>query len=101
MNDFHHFGLRLRKFLNKPHKVLVVCIAVFVISLFINGALWRVWGLRRDRSTIQDQINAAQKQAGILDVQIHQAKDPVYIERQARDKLDMVGEKDLIFVFPE
>ncbi len=101
MNDFHHFGYRLRTFLNKPHKVLMVCLFIFVISLFINGALWRVWGLRRDLGTIQNQIDAAQKQSTILDVQIKQAKDPVYIERQARDKLDLVGEHDLIFVFPE
>lgn len=79
----------------------MVCLFVFVISLFINGALWRVWGLRRDLGTIQDQINAAQKQSSILDVQIKQAKDPVYIERRARDNLDLVGENDLIFVFPE
>ncbi len=101
MNDFHYFGQRLRQFLNKPHKVLIVCLFVFIISLFLNGALWRVWGLRRDLATIQSQIDAAQKQATFLDVQIKQAKDPVYIERQARDKLDLVGENDLVFVFPE
>ncbi|MBC7742031.1 MAG: septum formation initiator family protein [Bdellovibrionaceae bacterium] len=101
MNDFHQFGIRLRSFLDKPHKVLLVCAFVFIVSLFLNGALWRVWGLRRDRVTIQEQITAAQKQATFLDVQIKQAKDPVFIERQARDKLDLVGENDLIFVFPE
>ena len=101
MNDFHQFGFRLRQFLNRPHKVLIVCLLVFVISLFINGALWRVWGLRRDLVTIQEQIDAAQKQSAILDVQVQQAKDPVFIERQARDKLDLAGEHDLIFVFPE
>ncbi len=60
-----------------------------------------MWSLRRDYSTIDQQINLAQKQSAILDMQIHQAKDPAFIERQARDKLDMVSEKDLIFVFPE
>ena len=101
MEDLHRFGYGLRKFLNDPRKVLIVCLFVFVISLFLNGGVWKVWSLRSDYSTIGDQISIAQKQSSILDMQIHQAKDPVFIERQARDKLDMVGEKDLIFVFPE
>ncbi len=101
MEDLHRFGFRLRQFLNNPRQVLMACCVVFVLSLFLNGALWRVWGLHRDLDTIQQQITGAQKQATLLDMQIHQAKDPVFIERQARDKLDLVGEHDLIFVFPE
>lgn len=34
-------------------------------------------------------------------MQIKQAKDQSFIARQAKDKLDMVGEHDLVFVFPE
>jgi cell division protein FtsB len=101
MNDLNRFGFGLKNFLNDPRKVLGVCVFVFVISLFLNAGLWKVWGLRRDFSTIEDQINMAQKQSSILDMQIRQAKDPAFIERQARDKLDMVSESDLIFVFPE
>lgn len=101
MEELYRFGFRLRKFLNNPLKVLFACLFVFVISLFLNGALWRVWGLRRDLVTIDEQIVSAQKQSSMLDVQIRQAKDPAFIERQAKDKLDMVGENDLIFVFPE
>ncbi len=101
MDDLHQFGYKLKSFLNHPRKVFVVCLVVFIISLFLNGGIWKVWGLRRDFSTIEQQISAAQKQSSVLDMQIRQAKDPVFIERQARDNLDMVGEKDLIFVFPE
>jgi cell division protein FtsB len=101
MEDFQRFGIRLRKFLNNPRQVLFVCVCIFILSLFLNGALWRVWGLHRDLTTIDQQIQAAQKQASMLDMQIQQAKDPVFIERQARDKFDLVGEHDLIFVFPE
>ena len=101
MEDLHKFGYSLRKFLNDPRKVFLVCLFVFIISLFLNGGVWKVWSLRRDYSTIGQQITVAQKQSTVLDMQIHQAKDPAFIERQARDKLDMVSENDLIFVFPE
>ena len=79
----------------------MICVVIFILTLFVNGTLWRVWGLRNDQKTIAEQIKSTQKQATFLDVQIKQAKDPSFIERQARDKLDMVSEKDLIFVFPE
>ncbi len=101
MEDLHRFGFGIRNFLNDPRKVFVVCLFAFVTSLFLNGGLWKVWGLRRDFATINDQITLAQKQSSILDMQIRQAKDPAFIERQARDKLDMVSDKDLVFVFPE
>ena len=101
MDDLRRLSFNFRQFLNKPHKVAVVCLFIFVISLFINGTLWRVWGLRRDQAKIQTQIENAQKQSSFLDLQMKQAKDPVFIERQARDKLDMVSDNDLVFVFPE
>ncbi len=55
----------------------------------------------RDLSTIQLQINTSKAEARSLDMQIKQAKDPSFIERQAKDKLDMVGEHDLVFVFSD
>lgn len=57
--------------------------------------------MHHDSATIQGQILKSKAQAKALDVQIKQAKDPSFIERQAKDKLDMVGEHDLVFVFSE
>ncbi|MGZ3691187.1 MAG: septum formation initiator family protein [Pseudobdellovibrio sp.] len=101
MENVYTYGSRFRNFLNKPLKVLVVCNIVFAAYLFVNGAVWRVWGLKRDLNTITDQINKSKAMSQSLDMQIKQAKDQSYIARQAKDKLDMVGEHDLIFVFPE
>ncbi len=101
MEEIRQMSFKFRQLLNKPLKVAVLCFCIFLLSLFINGTLWRVWGLRRDQSTITEQIANTQKQSTLLDVQIKQAKDPVYIERQARDKQDMVSENDLVFVFNE
>ncbi len=94
-------GLQFRNFLNRPFKVLLVCNILFVVSLFFNGAVWRVWGLRRDLATIAHQITKSKAQSLSLDMQIRQAKDQVFMERQAKDKLDMVGEHDLVFVFSD
>ena len=101
MDLFQEFGFKVRNFLNQPKRIFFLSLFVFVIALFLNGSLWKVWGLRRDYNTIQQQILLSQKQSSVLDMQIKQAKDPAFIERQAMDKLDMVNENDLIFVFPD
>ena len=101
MDDIRRLSFRFRQLLNKPIKVALVCAILFVLTLFVNGTLWRVWGLRRDQSTIIEQISNTQKIATFLDVQIKQAKDPSFIERQARDRQDMVSENDLVFVFSD
>jgi len=101
VEKIYRYSSHFRSFLNKPLKVLIFCNIIFAAYLFLNGAVWRVWGLKRDQSTIQDQIKKSVDQSKNLDMQIRQAKDQSYIARQAKDKLDMVGEHDLIFVFPE
>ena len=80
---------------------LGVTLSSIIITLFFNGAIWRVWGLHHDSATIQKQILNSKSQAKVLDMQIKQAKDPSFIERQAKDKLDFVGEHDLVFVFSD
>lgn len=82
-------------------KVFFFCVGIFTVSLFFNGAVWRIWSLHRDSNKIQEQILNSKTQTKALDMQIKQAKDPAFIERQAKDKLDMVGEHDLVFVFSD
>ena len=101
MDDVRRLSFKFRQLLNKPLKVAFICVVVFVLTLFVNGTLWRVWGLRRDQATIIEQIQSTQKHATLLDLQIKQAKDPSFIERQARDRQDMVSDNDLIFVFSD
>ncbi|WP_255490050.1 septum formation initiator family protein [Bdellovibrio sp. KM01] len=74
---------------------------IFGVSIVLNGNLWRLWGLHRDFDRISTEINDSKKATLDLEVQLKQAKDPAFIERQARDKLDLAGEHDLVFVFPE
>lgn len=101
MSRASEVAFRLRRWLSQPQKVFVTCVFVFIISLFLNGTLWKVWGLYRDESVIKDQIADTEKLSVKISSQTLQAKDPTFIERQARDKMDLVSENDLIFVFPE
>lgn len=94
-------AISFRSFLNHPGKVTILCVAFFAITLLMNGLLWSLWGLHRDFERLTVEISGTITDIEKLNAQLKQAKDPSFIERQARDKLDLVSEKDLVFVFPE
>lgn len=101
MEQIREIAFAIQRWLNQPQKVFLACFAVLVATLFLNGTLWKLWGLYRDESSIVAQSLQAQSQMKLIDRQIQQATDTTFIERQARDKMDLVEDHDLIFVFSE
>ncbi len=90
----------VRESLNHPLRITVYCFIFFVLTLSLNGVPLRLWGLYRDLDRYRGEMKQAQIDIGVLGEKLSQASDPLYIEKQARDRLDLVGENDLIFVFP-
>lgn len=98
---YTEFAVSFRRLLDNPAKVAVVCFMIFVVSVVLNGNAFRLWGLHRDYSRIQYEIDNTHSTIIQLNSQLKEAKDPSFIERQARDKLDLAGEHDLVFVFAD
>ncbi len=99
--SYSKFGKWLRRFLNHPYKVAIFCGFIFTVSIFLNGNIWRLWSLHRDFDHINLEISQAKEANTSLQAQLKQAKDPVFIEHHAHDKLDLAGEDDLVFVFSD
>ncbi len=93
-------GYGITHLLNRPRKVAVYCILFVTLSALFNGVLWRLWALHRDHDRRVTEMARAMESIQSLRHEVERAKDPVFIERQARDRLDLAGEKDLVFVFP-
>ena len=87
--------------LHRPAKVAWICAAVAVASLALDGSALHLWSLRRDHDELERRIGLAKTQTRQLDFRIHEAQQPEFIERQARDQFDLVKEGDLVFVFSE
>jgi len=90
----------VRQSLEQPRLVLVTCLFLVFSSLLLNGSFWRLWNLHRDKERKYREILTTIKETQTLKMQLLQAKDPDYIEHQAKDRLDFAGENDLVFVFP-
>ncbi len=91
----------LNNLLNAPQKVVWVCLGLVVLNLVLDGSLVRLWSLRRDYDSLQSNIQSLNNQNQKLKSQLIKAKDPVFLEREARDRFDLVSEGDLVFVFSD
>ena len=78
-----------------------ICLGLVVLNLVIDGSLFRLWSLHRDFASIQANIQSLGTQNEKLKVQLAKARDPAFLEREARDRFDLVSEGDLVFVFSE
>lgn len=101
MDQIKTIVFKFRMWLQRPVKVIITCLFVFVTTLLLNGTVWKIWGLARDAKQIDTQIISTKAQVVDLNKKLLLIKNDAYMERTARDKMDFAGEKDLIFVFPE
>jgi len=89
------------QFLQNPLKVLTVSLVLVVAGLLLDGSLFRLWRLNRDTADLERRIETLKVNTNQLDMKIAKAKDPNFIEMQAREKFDLASEGDLIFVFSD
>ena len=82
-------------------KVLWLCLLVSVFLLIGDGSLFRLWNLYNDQQKITESLKSLEKNSRELARQMQKASDPDYLEHQARERLDLAGDNELIFVFSE
>ena len=98
---FDGFFRALNHLLQAPQKVVWICLGLVVLNLVLDGSLFRLWGMHRDYHGLESEIQSLSKQNDKLRTQLQRAKDPAFLEREARDRFDLVSEGDLVFVFSE
>lgn len=100
-NFFKRIADLVSDFVHQPIRVLSVCLVLIFFGLVIDGTLFRLWSLHRDSSNLTQKIKSLHKRSADLEVKILKAKDQGFIELQARDRLELASEGDLIFVFAD
>lgn len=98
VSKYANAGIQL---LNQPLKVFWICAAVCFASVILDGSFIRLWSLHKEASALEEKIIAAKERYKQTEFKLQEAQSPQFIERQARDQLDLVKEGDLVFVFAE
>ncbi len=97
------FGLFqwINQSLHKPARILALCLFSVFVSLVVNGSLFRLWSLHRDFGDLQGKAQQLHLQSQEMELKLSRASDPAFIEREAIERLDLVNEGDLVFVFTD
>ncbi len=87
--------------LNQPLKVFWLCAILSFLNLIADGTALKLYGLHRDFNEIETKVAELKRKSKDLEFNIKKASDPAFLEREARDRFDLVEEGDLVFVFTE
>jgi len=98
---FAHLAKTVSRVLQHPLKVLVISLVLVVAGLVLDGSLFRLWRLERDARDLSSRMKILRSQTQDLDQKIKRARDPNFIEIEAREKFDLASEGDLVFVFSD
>lgn len=85
----------------RPSRVLWVCLGLTFSILVFDGSLLRLWGLHRNFDRIEANIVELKGKSSALEEKLRLANRPEFVEKQARDRLDLVGKDELVFIFSE
>ena len=98
MNSFIY---SCRELLQRPLAVLILSGIFAFGAVLLDGTLFRIWGLNRDRDRIEARLEALKLSVADKEKRIIEANRPEFIERQVREQLDFVRDGDLVFVFSD
>lgn len=87
--------------LYKPYYVFLFCLCFLALNIILDGTLFQIFKLNQDLRIVQNRIELFETKNKDLKEKIKEAKDPDFIEKELRDRLDYTEEGDLIFLFPD
>lgn len=91
----------LNNTLNNPRKIMFWCLVFAFVGILMDGTLYRLWSLNNESKNMKVKIEDTKISIEQLEKQIKMAHDPKFIEREARDRFDLVNKDDIVFVFNE
>lgn len=88
-----------RSALQHPWRITLLTFVVVGGLMLLDGTLYRIWALNRDSQQLSERISQLQARVSEHQRQLKAVQNPVFIEKMARERLDLVREGDLIFIF--
>jgi len=86
--------------LEHPVKVALVALLLAFGGLLTQGTLIDLWNLKTEKNRLEKKYGETLKSTTGLEFRIDQARNSdKFIGRQAREKLDLVRDDELVFIF--
>ena len=91
----------IQEFLDRPLWVLITCFSVVCIHLAFDGTFVRMWNLYNSGKVLESRIEDIQQKNEIVENRMKELSDSRFLEREVRDRFNLVGEEDIIFIFSD
>ncbi len=99
MTLIRNIGFKVQLILNRPVLVMIGCLVFALVNLLFRGSFMNLVKLHNDQQILLRNLTEIDNSINHIQFKIQQAKDPIFVERQAKDNLDMAAEDELVFVF--
>ncbi len=91
---------QIRNILSQPVKIAVAAVAVAIASLLTEGSLMNLWNMKVEKKKLQESYKNVHARNTELKSKILRAQSSDrFIGHEARERLDLVGEDELVFIF--
>lgn len=94
------FFHRVLWFLHQPFWVFMVCLLLMSTQIIFDGTLWHIYSLSKNRKVLEKRMSAIQTKNHKVENNLKKLSDSSFLEKEAVEEWNLVGKKDLIFIFP-
>ena len=91
----------VKEFLDRPLWVLILCVTVVGAHLILDGTVLRMWRLYHSRKVLENRITDINIKNQLVEERLGKLSDSRFLEREVRDRFNLVGEEDIIFIFSD
>lgn len=90
----------INRLLEHPIKVTLLATALAFTNLLTDGTFFNLWNLKKEKTKLEKRFQEAKRYNEKVQFKIDLARNSDrFIERQAREKLDLLKEDELVFIF--
>ena len=95
------FKILMKKFSHQPLWVLTVCLILLCAHLLRDKTIFNLLQMYNNRQALEKQISELKSKNSQVEEQVQKLSHKPFLEREVKDRLNMVGERDIIFIFSE
>ncbi len=96
-----NMSVKITSLLETPTRVAGICLCFLFVGLVLDKSLWRLYQAQQSKQVLLSKILEENEKTMKIKQQLSQLKNPAFIEKQARERLEFLEKNDLLFVFSE
>ena len=95
------FKTWVQKFSHQPLWTLIACLILLCAHLILDGTVLSLWQLYHNRQALENRIADLTHKNGQVERRLKKLSERPFLEKEVKDRFNMVGEEDIIFIFSE